>query len=248
MKKCNKCLLEKELLDFPKKGGICKKCYSERSKEYYIKNKERILERVKEYTELNKDIIKEYKNKYNKENYDYDYQREYRESNKEIISLKRKDYYQNNKEKIKQKSREYINENRDLINNRKKENRDRKKDFYNEKNRMYIKKRKETEPIYRLICNIRTLISQSFKNQFTKKSKKTSQILGCSFEEFRIHIESLFTEEMNWSNYATYWQLDHKIPISWANSEDDVYRLNHYTNFKPMYWRDNIIKGNRSSD
>jgi hypothetical protein len=75
-----------------------------------------------------------------------------------------------------------------------------------------------------------------------------SPLSGLAFEEFRIHIESLFTEEMNWSNYATYWQLDHKIPISWANSEDDVYRLNHYTNFKPMYWRDNIIKGNRSSD
>lgn len=96
---------------------------------------------------------------------------------------------------------------------------------------------------------IRTLISQSFKGQFTKKSKKTIEILGCnSFDEFKIHIESKFTDEMNWGNYASYWQLDHKTPISLAKNEKEVYELNHYTNFQPMYWKDNISKGNRRSD
>lgn len=241
-------MVDKELVDFPKRGGVCKKCDSERSKEYYKNNREEIIERVKEYAEVNKDIIKEYKNNYNKEKYDSDYHKEYRKSNKKSISIKRKEYYQNNKEKVKQRVRDYTNENREFVNQRKKENRDKNKDFHNERNREYIKSRKENDHLYRLICSIRTLITQSFKGQFTSKSKKTLQILGCSFEEFRNHIESLFTEEMNWSNYATYWQLDHKTPISWAKSEEDVYRLNHYTNFQPMYWKDNISKGNRRSD
>lgn len=35
------------------------------------------------------------------------------------------------------------------------------------------------------------------------------------------------------------------IPISSANTKEEVYKLNHYTNFQPLYWRDNLIKGNR---
>lgn len=262
MKKCNKCLEEKEISDFPKKGGKCKKCISDYKKEYSIKNTNRIKDskkryylenkdfvksRVKIYSEENKEKIKDYKKEYNQENYDSSYHKDYREKNKELISIKRKEYYQKNKEKVKQKVRNYISENRDFVNQRKKENRDKNKDYHNERNREYVKNRKENDPLYRLICSIRTLITQSFKGQFTRKSKKTLQILGCSFEEFKIHIESLFTEEMNWSNYATYWQLDHKTPISWAKNEEDVYKLNHYTNFQPMYWKDNISKGNRRS-
>jgi hypothetical protein len=53
---------------------------------------------------------------------------------------------------------------------------------------------------------------------------------------------------MYWENYADYWQLDHKIPISWAKNEEEVYELNHYTNFQPLFWKENISKGNRRSD
>jgi len=30
------------------------------------------------------------------------------------------------------------------------------------------------------------------------------------------------------------WDLDHKIPISSAKTEEDVLKLNHYTNFQPL--------------
>ena len=41
---------------------------------------------------------------------------------------------------------------------------------------------------------------------------------------------------MCWDNYATYWAVDHIIPISWAKTEEEVYRLNHYSNFQPLDW------------
>jgi hypothetical protein len=50
---------------------------------------------------------------------------------------------------------------------------------------------------------------------------------------------------MNWENQGTYWHMDHIIPISSAETEEDVYRLNHYTNFQPLYWLDNLRKGNK---
>ena len=102
---------------------------------------------------------------------------------------------------------------------KKKEHYHKNKEKYYELNRIYITNKKDNNPLYKLSCSIRTLISQSIKIRYTKKSKKTIEILGCSFEEFKIHIESKFTLEMNWENYATYWQLDHIIPISWQKAK-----------------------------
>ena len=84
------------------------------------------------------------------------------------------------------------------------------------------------------------ITSQLRKRGFSKKSK-TYQILGCSYQEFKNHLESQFQPWMNWDNYGKYngelkfgWDLDHIIPLSTAVTEEDVIRLNHYTNFQPL--------------
>jgi hypothetical protein len=38
------------------------------------------------------------------------------------------------------------------------------------------------------------------------------------------------------------------MPISWADTEEKVYGLNHYTNFQPLWAKDNLIKGNKWAD
>jgi len=38
----------------------------------------------------------------------------------------------------------------------------------------------------------------------------------------------MFDENMNWENQGTYWYLDRIIPISSANTKEEVYKLNHY--------------------
>ena len=93
--------------------------------------------------------------------------------------------------------------------------------------------------------NIRSLIRNAFKREFRCKSKKTTEILGCTFEEFKLYLESKFDENMNWENQGTYWHMDHVVPISSAETEEDVYKLNHYTNFQPLYWEDNLKKSNK---
>jgi hypothetical protein len=95
-----------------------------------------------------------------------------------------------------------------------------------------------------LIDSFRTLISGSFyRKGYTKKSR-TYQILGCTFEEFKLHIEKQFTIGMNWENKGK-WHLDHIYPISLAKDEEELIRLNHYTNFQPMWAIDNIKKSNK---
>ena len=57
---------------------------------------------------------------------------------------------------------------------------------------------------------------------------------------------------MNWGNKGLYngtegfgWDVDHIIPISTAVTEDDVIRLNHYTNLQPLCsYHNRFIKSN----
>jgi hypothetical protein len=54
----------------------------------------------------------------------------------------------------------------------------------------------------------------------------------------------MFTEGMCWENQGE-WHLDHIIPISSAQTEEEIFKLNHYSNFQPLWAEDNIKKGNK---
>jgi hypothetical protein len=47
---------------------------------------------------------------------------------------------------------------------------------------------------------------------------------------------------MTLENYGE-WHLDHIIPLATATTREDVVRLNHYTNFQPLWAKDNLSKG-----
>ena len=70
------------------------------------------------------------------------------------------------------------------------------------------------------------------------------KILGCTASEFIAYIDSKLTEGMTVDNYGE-WQLDHIIPLSEAKSIDDVNRLCHYTNYQPLWAKDNRAKSNK---
>lgn len=72
---------------------------SEYQKEYYQKNKDKILDRTKKYKEENKDKIKK-----QRENY------------KEIAKIKNKEYRDKNKEKVSDYNKNYRKENKEQIN------------------------------------------------------------------------------------------------------------------------------------
>lgn len=109
------------------------------------------------------------------------------------------------------------------------------------KNNIYSKKRRKKDPLYKLKTNIRNIISKSLRVKEYKKNYKSEQILGCSFEEFKLYLESKFEFWMVWENKGLYngklnygWDLDHIIPISSAKTENDIIKLNHYTNLQPL--------------
>jgi hypothetical protein len=148
----------------------------------------------------------------------------YRVNNKEKISEINKKYNEKNKEKINKRNRENPNKN--------------KKTKYKTE---YIKKRKQYDNLFRFKDSVKKLIRESFRRKNTDKVIASSVILGCSFEEFKLHLESKFEPWMNWDNYGKYngmpnfgWDIDHIIPNSLATTREDVIRLNHYTNLQPL--------------
>lgn len=260
MKTCSKCEIKKDLSDFYKKKSSkdghrsqCKEC----SKKYSEENSERIKEyRTKRYLEIkDTDDFKEKRSAHyteNKEHYSLK-SKEYRILNKEKLSESKKEYYENNKEEILEKRKEYYKEIKtddELLTRKRLKDKKKIKNWRNINKELIsqrIKDRKKSDPIYKLSDSTRTLIWNSIKKMGFSKNSQTNQILGCSFEDFKLHIESKFKEGMSWENHGE-CHLDHKVPISWAETEERVYELNHYTNFQPLWAKDNLIKGNKWSD
>jgi hypothetical protein len=152
-----------------------------------------------------------------------------------------KDYVKVNKAKIAKQKKEWAEANPDKISESiekwKKINPDKIKEQYNKS----VKKRKAVDELFRLKCRVRSSISKTLKRFNVNKNDKTSDILGCSFEEFKIYLESKFESWMNWDNYGKYngtegygWDIDHIEPLSSAKTEESVFKLCNYTNLQPL--------------
>ena len=202
------------------------------NKEYREKNKEKIIEYKKNWYEQNKTEVLNNKKKY-------------KEENKELLKQKNKQYREANKEKIKQ----YREANKEKIKQQRKQYREANKEKINE----YEKNKRKTDLIYWLKSNLRTNIAKMLKRKGYTKNSKTIEILGCTFEEFKLYLESKFESWMTWDNRGLYngtpnygWDIDHIIPSSSAITEKDVIKLNHYTNLQPMcsYYNRDVKKDN----
>lgn len=234
MKICSSCKIEKDKLEFgrdiSKVDGYSNRCKSCRSLSHII-NKERNNKNSKKYYQSNRDdIIKRItdnkKSKYGR--------RKYLKS----ISNELSDV-----EKLCIKCEEVKNKNRFSKDSSKKDGlRSQCKKCVN----IYQKERKKVDPLFKLSTSIRSLISKSIKRMGCDKKSKTCKILGCTFIEFKNFIESNFEKGMEWDNYGE-WHLDHKKPISHANSIEEILKLNHFSNFQPLWSTENLKKGNRYS-
>lgn len=238
MKNCNICEIDKEDNEFSSGRNQCKLCIRDKKRNYYHENIEREKLRLEKYRNENKDKIKESDLKYYQNNSDKVKERVklYRLKNPEAIKKRRSDYYNNNKEKIKDR----LKANESTRKEKRKVYTENNKDKINEYQRIYLKNRRKVDPLFKLSCNISSLIRQLFKNNGFKKGK-TIDIIGCSFDNFKLHLESKFESWMNWENYGLYngdfnygWDIDHVIPTSSAKNEEELINLNNYSNMQPL--------------
>ena len=155
-----------------------------------------------------------------------EYQKNYRETNKIKIKEYQKKYRENNKEKSKLAQKVW---------------RDKNKERVKEIHKKSLKKRRLLNNEFRIKTNIRSLVYKAFRRKGYSKTSKTKEIIGCDYAELKTHLEKLWESWMTWENYGLYngeanygWDVDHIIPISSAITEEDILKINHYTNLKPL--------------
>lgn len=243
-KHCNKCNTSKSILDFGKnkstKDGLtnwCKKCTTENQHSHTEARNERARVYRQKIAAQHKDIgITELqcnkcntsksidnfcKNKNTKNGFNHMCKscvKEYEQLHKEKRRAYHKAYKQQNLEKNREKRNEY--------------------------EKIYQAKRKANDPLYKFRKSIQSLIYNSMTKKGFSKQSRTHEILGCSYEDFKLHIEKQFTEGMNWDNHGE-WHYDHILPVSLGETIEEILALNHWSNFQPLWAEDNIRKSNK---
>lgn len=109
------------------------------------------------------------------------------------------------------------------------------------KKRHIEKKKSKSGPLRELRNRIRCLIYNSLKKRGYKKDSTTQEILGCTVMEFKRHIERQFLPGMSWDLRGAI-HIDHIVPSSSAETEADVIALSHFTNLRPMWAAENMLK------
>jgi len=104
----------------------------------------------------------------------------------------------------------------------------------------YMKERKQKDPLFKLLVNLRN------RNYFIfsglNKSSTTIDLLGCSIEHAKNHLEKQFKPGMSWQNYGKEWQVDHIIPLRSAKNKESLERLCHFSNLQPLFKEEHKIK------
>jgi len=244
-KVCSKCKEEKEVCEFNKhsvsKDGYksqCKNCV----KQWRIMNKENIYEYLKKWRQSNPEKVKELEKKRRNTEQLSNYQKTYYKNNKNKLNDYYKKWKENNSEKVKETYKKWKENNSEKV-----------KDYLKnwainnkEKNNEKTKLRKKDNIVYLISCRIRKRTSEYIKKNNISKKNKTFDIVGCSPQSLKEHLEKQFVDGMTWDNYGLYgWHIDHKIPLSSAKTEEELYKLCHYTNLQPLWAEDNLKKSNK---
>lgn len=164
-----------------------------------------------------------------------------REANQGKHKEKERLYYETNKDRILLNQKKYNDKNRELINSKRKIYYRNNKDIIILKNNLYKRNRQKIDPLFDFSIRIRRNMGRYFNRSHHKKESSTKDILGCSFEFFKTYLESKFKKGMTWENRSE-WHLDHIIPISSAKTKEELIKLNHHTNFQPLWKEENMEK------
>lgn len=201
-------------------------------REWNKKNRDKKRESDRKYREAHKDEIKAY-------------HKGWRDSNREHLNEMQRGKYKENPEAFKERKERYVNSHLEQV----KESRTRYKKENRQKCTDYERNKRHNDPIYRFRSGARHLIWSYNRKKGYKGGKTVWEMVGCDFDSFLVHIQSQFTEGMTMENYGLSegcWNIDHIVPISTAETDEDIERLNHYTNLRPMWAIENSKKSRKT--
>jgi superfamily II helicase len=104
------------------------------------------------------------------------------------------------------------------------------------------------DPEYRIKKHLRVRMWETIiKNSKSTRNGKVEELIGCSVEYYRKHIENQWKPDMNWKNHGSLWEIDHIIPLDFFNlmNTNDQKQAFSYNNVQPLYKSDNRRKKNK---
>ena len=176
--------------------------------------------------------------------------KEWRQNNPEKVKLQKERYLKKYPQKNLDRGKKYRENNPEKVRQRSdnwRKNNSGYSSLYYQKNKnkinIQILIKKKNDPIFKLQSHYRSKLNKILGS---KKDGKTFDIIGCTPQFLKEHLENQFTDGMNWDNHGLFgWHIDHIIPLSSANTEEELYKLCHYSNLQPLWAEDNLRKGNK---
>jgi len=111
----------------------------------------------------------------------------------------------------------------------------------------YRKDKKASDPQFKLKHILRLRLLDALKRDNITKRHSALELLGCSVEQCKHHIEQQFRPEMNWNNHGSYWEIDHIIPCDSFDLTNIKQQKQcfYYTNLQPLTISENRSKKNK---
>lgn len=185
--------------------------------------------------------------------------RQYRSKNAAKLAKAKRIYWLNNKAKLRQQITKWNCDNAEALKATRRAyyvaNREKIALQYRQRLPEILKQRRERAKIdenVRIRASLRSAMNRvlASRNQGLTKDNRTLNMIGCSFEFLKAHLESQFREGMTWQNYGRYgWHIDHIIPCAHFDLRELGQRrlCFHFTNLQPLWAEENLRKGSRIS-
>lgn len=238
-KVCKHCGVEKPFDEYQKAGGgnwlqpYCKPCDAERKKKWVNENEDVIKNKRKSHYLQNRILVSPEQKAASRifcnqviANAGREYANKIRMSPEEKKAKKAawsKKFREKHADKIREKKRDYMKRRGNKL-------------------KCEWQARKMSGINFKITKNLRGRIYVALKRGI--KSDTTMNLLGCSIEDFKVHIEAMFLDGMTWSNMGE-WHLDHIRPcatfdLTLAENQRICF---HYSNIQPLWGVDNLKKG-----
>lgn len=231
-KKCGRCQTVKASGEFSRcksRGdGLhtrCKAC----AREHYLSRRPAAIANMKEYRERNRETL-------------LPKQRANWAANRDARLAKQREYQAANKEALRESDRRYRVQNKEKVAEKNRKNYLANKPARAEYARTWSAERRRTDPLFRLKSSLRARTNGAIRRGGFSKQSSMSEFLGCDWDALKAHIELHFAPGMTWANYGSVWVIDHHVPLASATTAEDLFRLCHYSNLRPLGKVENLRK------
>jgi hypothetical protein len=119
------------------------------------------------------------------------------------------------------------------------------KDKINANMRQWRKKYYANNLSARIAARCSNRIKRALKGNW--KRGRAIDLLGCSIDHLRCHLQIQFRDGMHWNNYGTVWHIDHMRPCRSFDlrNEREQKECFNWRNLQPLFSKENLIKSGK---